>query len=155
MLKEGDKAPDFSLPASEKETVRLSDFRGKKNVVLYFYPKDNTPGCTVEACDFRDNMARLAQADTQVLGVSRDTLKSHAKFAQQHELPFPLLSDPEGEVCELYGCWKEKSMYGKKYFGIERSTFLIDKKGIIRRVWRNVSVKGHVDEVLEALQAID
>ncbi len=150
MLKEGDKAPLFSAAAladGKETTISLADLKGKK-VVLYFYPKDNTPGCTVEACDFRDNLARLSSAGVQVLGVSRDSLRSHSKFAQSQSLSFPLLSDPEGLVCQQYGCWKEKSMFGKKYFGIERSTFLIDEAGVIRKIWRNVSVKGHVDEVL-------
>lgn len=153
-LKIGSVAPAFTLPTSESKMISLSEFKGKQNVVLYFYPKDDTPGCTQEACDFRDNLARLESAETVVLGISRDPLKSHDKFTQKYSLPFPLLSDEKGEVCEKYGCWKEKSMYGKKYFGIERSTFLIDKEGIIRALWRNVKVPGHVEEVLEQIKKI-
>lgn len=150
MLQKGDKAPEFTLPTLNDQTVSLKDFKGKK-VVLYFYPKDNTPGCTLEACDFRDNMGRLKTAGVEVLGTSRDHLKSHQKFADKFDLSFPLLSDEQGEVCRQYDCWKEKSMFGKKYFGIERSTFLIDEKGLIQKIWRKVKVKGHVEQVLEAL----
>lgn len=150
MLKEGDKAPEFTLPTFNDQSITLSGLKGKK-VVLYFYPKDNTPGCTLQACDFRDNMGRLKTAGVQVLGVSRDNLKSHQKFADKFELPFPLLSDEKGEVCQQYDCWKEKSMFGKKYFGIERTTFLIDEKGMIEKIWRKVKVKGHVQEVMDNL----
>ncbi len=154
MLKIDDKAPLFELPVSETEQLRLSDFEGKKNVVLYFYPKDNTPGCTQEACDFRDSLNAFEALDTVVIGVSRDGLKSHDKFSQKYQLSFPLLADPEGKACELYGCWKEKSMFGKKYMGIERSTFLIDKKGILKQVWYKVKVTGHIDEILKAVEAL-
>lgn len=155
LLKIGDPAPDFSLPGSEGVEVKLSDFKDQKNVVLYFYPKDDTPGCTTEACDFRDNLARLQKTDTIVLGVSKDDLKSHDKFKTKFDLPYPLLSDEDTKVINLYDSWKEKSMYGKKYMGIERNTFLIDKKGIIRGIWENVKVKGHVEEVLEALTELN
>lgn len=147
----GDKAPIFTLPAvgADQEEVTLSTFIGKKNVVVYFYPKDSTPGCTTEACNFRDNLARLQRADTVVLGISKDSLKAHTNFATKQELNFPLLSDVDGTVCTQYGTWIEKSMYGRKYMGIERSTFLIDKEGMLRAIWRKVSVTGHVDAVLE------
>ncbi len=150
----GEPAPQFELPSSENKAINLKDYLHKKNVVLYFYPKDDTPGCTVEACDFRDNMARLQSTDTVVLGVSKDDLKSHDKFKEKHQLPFALLSDEETEVLKMYDSWKEKSMFGKKYWGIERNTFLIDKKGILRQIWKNVKVKGHVEEVLKAIEAL-
>lgn len=147
MLKTGDKAPDFTAETDGGETVRLKDFRGKK-VVLYFYPKDNTPGCTTEACEFRDNSKELDARNAVVLGVSPDSVKSHDKFKAKFELPFPLVSDPEHEIAEAYGVWQEKSMYGKKYMGIVRSTFLIDEKGVVQEVWEKVKVKGHVAEVV-------
>lgn len=148
MLKEGDLAPDFTLEASNGEKVSLSDFRGK-HVVLYFYPKDNTPGCTTEACDFREYFHQFADLDTVILGVSRDTIASHAKFIAKYELPFLLLSDPEAEVCKQYEVFKEKTMFGKKAWGIERSTFIIDKEGKIAKVYRKVKVKDHVQEALQ------
>lgn len=157
MPKVGEKAPSFELPVYPGgKKLKLSQFRSKKNVVLYFYPKDDTPGCTKEACGFRDTHAHLELADTVVLGVSGDSLKSHEKFATKHELPFPLLSDENHEVCQKYGVWVEKSMYGRKYMGIERSTFLIDGKGRIARQWRKVKVKvkGHAAEVLAAAEAL-
>lgn len=147
------KAPDFTLSNHDGKTVSLHDFLGK-NVVLYFYPKDMTPGCTQEACDFRDNIARLQSADTVVLGLSKDSEKSHGKFREKYELPFDLLADTDGEVCELYKTWVEKSMYGKKYMGIERATFLVDKEGNLAKEWRKVKVKGHVDEVLAAIKEL-
>ncbi|OYD07062.1 thioredoxin-dependent thiol peroxidase [Paludifilum halophilum] len=148
MLKEGDQAPDFSLPATHGENVSLADYRGKKNVVLYFYPKDNTPGCTAESCDFRDRKDQFADLDTVILGVSLDDLKSHEKFIQKYELPFLLLSDTEAEVSQAYGVYKEKNMFGKKKWGIERSTFIIDKEGKLVKVYRKVKVDGHVEEAL-------
>jgi peroxiredoxin Q/BCP len=150
MLEEGSIAPDFKLPSDSGETVSLKDFRGKK-VVLYFYPKDDTSGCTLEAKNFRDEFARFKRKGAVILGVSRDTVASHVKFRDKYELPFPLLSDPTGEVCEKYGVWKEKSMYGRKYMGIERTTFLIDEKGRVEKVFPKVKVEGHCGEVLEAL----
>ena len=147
MLEAGDKAPDFTAETDGGGTVKLKDYRGKK-VVLYFYPKDNTPGCTTEACDFRDASAAFAGKDTVVLGVSPDSVKSHDKFKEKFELGFPLLSDPEHAIAEAYGVWQEKSMYGRKYMGIVRSTFLIDEKGKIAEVWSKVKVKGHVEDVL-------
>jgi peroxiredoxin Q/BCP len=146
----GDKAPAFALSSGDGETIRLKDLAGK-SVVLYFYPKDDTSGCTKEACDFRDSSAALKAAGAVVLGVSPDSVASHGKFAGKYDLSFPLLSDPDHKVAESYGVWAEKSMYGRKYFGIERSTFLIAPDGKLAAVWRKVKVPGHVDEVLAAL----
>lgn len=143
----GKKAPAFTLPASTGEKIKLSQFQGEQNVILYFYPRDNTPGCTQEACDFRDNIAQFQNADTVVLGVSTDSLASHEKFAAKYELPFPLLADEDHAVAEKYGVWIEKKNYGKTYMGLQRATFLIDKQGKIAAVWPKVSVKGHVDAV--------
>jgi len=148
----GDKAPDFSAPSVEGE-VTLSALKGKV-VVLYFYPKDDTPGCTAEACAFRDAKAQMQKAGAVVLGVSKDSVDSHARFAEKKSLNFPLLSDPEGKIISLYGAWKEKSMFGKTALGIERSTFLIDRDGVIRKIWRPVRVEGHDREVLEAIKAL-
>lgn len=153
-LEIGDSAPAFELPAIPEGKVKLSQFKGKQNVILYFYPRDNTPGCTTEACDFRDHLERLQKADTVVLGVSTDSLKSHQKFADKFDLTFPLLADEQHEVAEKYGAWVEKSQYGRKYLGIERSTFLIDKKGKLAGVWRKVKVAGHVDAVAEAMKKL-
>jgi peroxiredoxin Q/BCP len=152
-LKPGDKAPDFALPTDGGGKLSLSKVKGKK-VILYFYPKDDTSGCTAEACGFRDNLPAFGKTDAVVIGVSRDSVASHDKFKKKHELPFALASDEDGEVCEAYGTWVEKSMYGRKYMGIERATFLIDDKGVIRNVWRKVKVGGHVEEVLAAAKAI-
>lgn len=151
----GKSAPAFTLPAIPDGKVRLSQYKGDANVVLYFYPRDNTPGCTTEACDFRDSMTRLKSADTVVLGVSTDSIASHEKFAAKFELPFPLLSDEDQKVCEKYGVWVEKNMYGKKSMGVQRATFLIGKDGKIKQVWPKVKVKGHVDSVLEAIEDLD
>ncbi len=129
--------------------ISLDNYKGQK-IILYFYPKDNTSGCTQEACDFRDNLNRLT-SKAQVIGVSPDSIKSHVKFRENHGLNFPLISDPEHKLAEKYGVWKEKSMYGRKYMGIERSTFILDKDGNIEKEWRKVKVKGHVDEVLDFL----
>jgi peroxiredoxin Q/BCP len=152
-LKPGDKAPDFIMPSDGKGEISLSKLKGKK-VILYFYPKDDTSGCTAEACGFRDNLPTFGKTDAVVIGVSRDSVASHDKFKKKHDLPFPLASDEDGKVCEAYGTWVEKSMYGRKYMGIERATFLIDDKGVIRNVWRKVKVPGHVEEVLAAAKAI-
>lgn len=150
----GNKAPDFSLPASGNEQkISLADFRGKK-VVLYFYPKDDTPGCTKEAQEFRDALADFKAANTVILGVSKDSCNAHDKFINKYDLNFSLISDENGELCEAYGTWVEKSMYGKKYMGIERSTFLIDEEGTICQVWRKVSVPGHVEAVLKAAKSL-
>ena len=149
----GQAAPDFTLPASTGENLTLSQFKGQ-NVVLYFYPKDDTPGCTTEACGFRDLHAAFAETNTVILGVSPDPVKKHEKFISKYELPFILLADEEHAVCELYGVWKEKNMYGKKYWGVERTTFLIDKDGNIAKVYPKVKVAGHVDKVLEDVKAL-
>lgn len=150
-LQIGKKAPDFSLKNDENISISLKDFLGK-TVVLYFYPKDDTPGCTKEACDFRDSLTRLSAAGAVVLGISKDSVKSHQKFKEKYELPFMLLADVDKEACEQYQVLVEKSRYGKKYIGIERSTFLIDTKGVIQAIWRDVKVDGHVDEVLCAIK---
>jgi peroxiredoxin Q/BCP len=145
------KVKNFTLPASNGENISLSDFSGK-NVVLYFYPKDNTPGCSKEACSFRDFNSEFQDSDTVILGVSKDSLKKHSNFIEKFNLPFLLLSDENGEVCELYGVWKLKKNYGKEYMGIERSTFLIDKNGELVKEWRKVKVADHVEEVLEYIK---
>jgi peroxiredoxin Q/BCP len=147
----GDKAPAFSLEDQSGKTVKLSDFKGKQ-VVLYFYPKDDTPGCTREACAFRDEHSALLKAGAVVLGVSPDSEATHAKFAGKYKLPFPLLADPDHAVSEKYGAWGEKSLYGRKFMGIQRSTFLINGSGKVSRVWPKVKVDGHVDQVLEAIR---
>jgi peroxiredoxin Q/BCP len=150
-LNVGDAAPDFRLPSTEGRDISLKEFRGKKNVVLYFYPKDDTPGCTKEACSFRDERPKFDKKEAVILGVSFDDLESHKKFAGKFKLPFPLLSDADKKVAAAYGVYKEKSMYGRTYMGIERSTFVIDKYGKIAQVYRKVKVDGHSDEILEAL----
>ncbi len=149
----GDKAPAFSMPADDGTAIKLADFKGQ-NVILYFYPKDATSGCTKEACDFTDNTPKFTKADAVVIGVSKDSVASHQKFKKKHKLKVTLGADEDGKVCEAYGVWVEKSMYGRKYMGIERSTFLIDGKGVIRAEWRKVKVPGHADEVLAALKAL-
>jgi len=149
----GQPAPDFDLPTDGGGRVRLADFKGKP-LVLYFYPKDDTPGCTKEAQGFAEAYPELRAAGVELLGISKDSATSHDRFKAKYELPFALASDAEGEVIAAYGSWVEKSMYGKKYMGIDRSTFLIDGDGILRRVWRKVSVSGHVAEVLDAARAL-
>jgi peroxiredoxin Q/BCP len=150
MLQEGTLAPDFTLPADGGGEVTLSDYRGKK-IVLYFYPKDNTSGCTTEACNFRDDYSEITAAGAVVLGVSPDSIKSHDGFKLKHNLPFALLSDPDHNVAEMYGAWGEKKMYGRTYMGIIRSTFVIDEEGTIIKVFPKVKVKNHSQEVLEVL----
>ncbi len=143
---EGQPAPDFALSSSKGGEISLEDLRGK-NVILYFYVRDATPGCTQQACDFRDNLARLRNANTEVLGVSDDDIASHEKFRDKHALPFPLLADTDHAVSDAYGVWQLKKLYGREYWGIVRTTFVIDKDGIIRKVFPRVRVKGHVDRV--------
>jgi peroxiredoxin Q/BCP len=152
-VREGDSAPDFNMPTDGGGSVSLSDLRGKP-VILYFYPKDDTPGCTKEACGFRDTMPDFSAADATIIGVSKDTVAKHDKFKAKYDLNFTLASDEDGAVCEAYGSWVEKSMYGKKYMGIDRSTFLIDADGKLAKIWRKVKVPGHVDEVLAAVKAL-
>ena len=151
MLKAGDKAPNFTLMSDKDEQISLSDFLGKSDVVLYFYPKDNTSGCTKEACSFRDNLAIIEMKNAVVIGVSPDSVKSHQNFKNKHGLNFILLSDPEHKVAEAYGAWGEKNMYGRKYWGILRSTFIIGKDGIIKHVFKKVKTAVHGEEVLEIL----
>ena len=150
-LQIGDKAPDFTLPTDGNGELTLSNFKGKK-VVLYFYPKDDTPGCTTESCSFNDNLSALNKLNTAVIGLSKCSVQKHDKFKAKYDLNFPLASDEEGDVCEQYGTWVEKNMYGKKYMGIERSTFLIDENGKIEQIWRKVKVKEHVEAVMDALK---
>lgn len=146
----GKKAPAFKLPASDGKVYSLKDFAGKK-LVIYFYPKDLTPGCTQESCDFRDSFTRLKSLKTQIVGVSKDSLASHEKFIATHKLPFLLLSDEDKKMCNAYGVWIEKSLYGRKYMGSDRATFVIDEKGKVLAQFNKVKVKGHVDQVIEAL----
>jgi thioredoxin-dependent peroxiredoxin len=150
MLKPGDKAPSFKAVTDGGKTVQLKDFKGKK-VILYFYPKDDTPGCTTEACDFRDLYSGFESKGAVILGVSPDSPKSHGKFKEKHSLPFTLIADEDHSIAEAYGAWQEKSMYGKKYMGIQRSTFLIDEQGRIAEVWDKVKVAGHADDLLGKL----
>ena len=149
----GDKAPTFTLPTDGGGDISLKDLKGE-TVILYFYPKDDTSGCTAEACAFRDALPDFSKVNATVIGVSKDPVKKHDKFKDKYDLTFPLASDEDGKVCDAYGTWVEKSMYGRKYMGIDRSTFLIDGNGVIRAIWRKVKVPGHVDEVLKATQAL-
>jgi peroxiredoxin Q/BCP len=153
MLSVGDQAPQFTLNDGEGNKVKLSDFKGKK-VVLYFYPRDLTPGCTIEACAFRDDIGPLKKLGAVVLGVSADTEKTHQKFAAKHSLNFPLLADVDHSMSEKYGAWQEKSMYGKKYWGIARVTYIIDENGKIAKVWPKVKPDGHSQEVIEAIKTL-
>lgn len=149
-LSVGDNAPDFNHVCEDGKEISLTELKGKK-VVLYFYPKDDTPGCTIEACAFRDNMNRLTAVGVAVIGVSKDSEKSHRNFKDKYGLNFPLIADTDTTLCQAYGVWKEKKNYGKTYMGIQRSTFLIDEKGKIAYIWDNVKVDGHVDEILSKL----
>lgn len=151
----GKAAPHFTLEATGDQTISLGDFTGKHQLVLYFYPKDNTPGCTTEGQDFRDHFQDFEAANTVILGVSRDSVRTHSNFKAKHEFPFDLLSDPEELACKGYDVIKEKNMYGRKSMGIERSTFLIDTQGQLQQEWRKVKVKGHVEAVLEAAQNLN
>ena len=149
----GKNVPDFTLPATGEQDISLSDFKGS-NVVIYFYPRDSTPGCTTEGQNFRDLINTFRRRKTVILGISRDSIKSHENFKAKQEFPFELLSDADEKACKLFDVIKEKNMYGRKVMGIERSTFLIDGSGKLRREWRKVKVKGHVDEVLEAIKEL-
>ena len=149
----GKKVKNFKLPATGDQEIALSSLKGK-NLVIYFYPKDSTPGCTTEGQNFRDNYKEFKKLNTEILGVSRDSIKRHENFKAKQSFPFELLSDEEEVLCDLFDVIKEKKLYGKTYMGIERSTFLIDARGILRQEWRKVKVKGHVDEVLEAAKAL-
>jgi len=151
MLQENNKAPQFTVPDQNGNNVSSSDFKGKW-IILYFYPKDMTPGCTTESCNFRDEYSVFQQKDIVVLGVSKDSVARHKKFEGKHDLPFPLLSDENGNICEDFGVWQEKSLYGKKYMGIVRSTFIINTEGIIVKVYPKVKVKEHVAEILTDLE---
>jgi len=153
MVAVGKKAPDFKMATDGNGEVNLKDLKGKK-VVLYFYPKDDTPGCTKEACGFRDALPDFSSVDAEIVGVSKDSVAKHDKFKTKYDLPFTLASDEDGSVCEAYGTWVEKSMYGRKYMGIDRATFLIDEQGVLQREWRKVKVKGHVEQVLEAAKGL-
>ena len=150
----GKKVKDFKLPATGEQDIKLSDLRGN-NVVIYFYPKDSTPGCTTEGQDFRDNHTKFRRAKTYILGVSRDSVKSHENFKAKQNFPFELLSDADEKACNIFDVIKEKNMYGRKVMGIERSTFLIDAEGVLRHEWRKVKVKGHVEEVLDTVKALN
>jgi peroxiredoxin Q/BCP len=153
MLKIGDKIEDFNFTATSGVSAKLSQFTGK-NVVLYFYPKDNTPGCTMESKSFRDHAKDFADCDTVIFGISKDSINSHEKFKSKHCMPFELICDNDTKLCQLFDVLKHKSMFGVKYIGIERSTFLIDKTGILRHEWRKVKVLGHVDKVLAAAKSL-
>jgi len=152
MVKEGNKAPEFSGKNQEGQLVKLSSFKGKKNIILYFYPKDMTPGCTTEACDFRDQYKKFK--NTTILGVSIDPPERHQKFIVKYSLPFDLIADENKKIVEKYGVWQEKKLYGKTFMGIIRSTFIIDKDGVIKKIFTKVKVKGHVEEVLQFLNKI-
>ena len=154
MVDEGKKAPLFTLENQDGKKISLKDFAGK-NVILYFYPKDNTSGCTKEACNFRDDFPKFGKMKAVILGVSPDSVQSHKKFSEKYELPFDLLSDEKKQVLEKYGVWKEKSMYGRKYMGVERSTFVIDKTGKVMKIFRKVKVENHNDEVMKVIKELD
>ena len=153
MLEEGKKAPSFKLKDQNGKLVSLNDFKGQ-NIVLYFYPKDDTSGCTKEACNFKDDLPKFGKLNAVILGVSPDSIESHKKFAAKYKLPFTLLSDEEKELIKKYDVWKEKSMYGRKYMGVERSTFIIDKQGKISKIFRKVKVDKHNDEVMASIKEI-
>lgn len=153
MINQGQKAPDFDLPASTGDNISLKSLKGK-NVVLFFYPKDDTPGCTVEACGFRDSYKTIEKMGAVILGISPDSVKSHDKFISKFQLPYPLLADEEKKMCQDYGVWVEKSMYGKKYMGVARTTFIIDGQGKIAKIFEKVKPEGHNAEVIEALTAL-
>ena len=151
MLKLNDKAPDFTLISDEDKKIKLKDFKGKK-VILYFYPKDNTSGCTREACAFRDSIKYFSQNNIIVIGISKDNTESHKKFKEKYSLPFTLLSDESLDVIKAYGVWKEKTLYGRKFMGIERTTFIINEKGVIQNIFPKVKVDGHIDEIIKLIE---
>lgn len=153
-LQIGDKAPEFTMPIDEDNMVSLSDYKGQ-TLVLYFYPKDNTPGCTKQACAFTENLSQFNTLNTAVIGVSKDSLKKHDNFRKKHSLNITLASDENSDVCERYGVWKEKSMYGKKFMGIERATFLIDENGVIQKIWNKVKVPNHIEDVLAEIETLN
>jgi peroxiredoxin Q/BCP len=153
-LEVGQKAPDFNLPSSSGKNVAFKDFKGNKNIVVYFYPKDDTPGCTVEACGFRDKIKKIEKLNAIVFGVSPDSVISHNQFIEKFNLPFLLLSDEDKSVCKSYGVWVEKSMYGRKYMGVVRSTFVINKEGKIVKIFEKVNPQGHNEDVLEVLRTL-
>lgn len=150
-LNEGDKAPEFSLPSDGGGTVSLGDYKGQK-VIVYFYPKDDTPGCTKESCSLSENISSLNKLGCAVIGISKDSVKKHDKFKEKYNLQFPLGSDEGGDTCERYGVWAEKKFMGRKYMGILRTTFLIDENGTIEKIWKDVKVEGHTEEILKALE---
>lgn len=151
ILQVGDKLPSFVLPSDQGEDIDITNFYGKKNIVIYFYPKDDTSGCTLEAKDFTDHLDEFVKRNTVVIGISRDSIKKHQKFRDNHNLKHILLSDENCEVCIKFGCWVEKSMYGKKYMGIERKTFLVNLEGVITKIWPKVKISGHVQEVISSI----
>lgn len=153
-IKAGDAVTNFSAPATSGLSFKLSDYKGKSNLVIYFYPKDSTPGCTTEGKDFRELYEDFQSLDTEIFGVSKDTMKRHDNFKAKQEFPFELISDESGDVCELFGVWQLKKTFGKEYMGIVRSTFLINKEGVIHKIWDNVKVKGHAEEVLDAVKGL-
>jgi thioredoxin-dependent peroxiredoxin len=154
VIKEGDRVPQFSLPADDGSVITRDSLRGK-TTVLYFYPKDDTTGCTKEACDFRDAFPRFGKTDAQVIGVSPDSIESHRKFKEKYQLPFPLLADEGHKLADQFGVWKEKSMYGRKFMGVERTTVIVDRDGRVARIFPKVRVPGHVEEVETALRELD
>ncbi|MBP6985448.1 MAG: thioredoxin-dependent thiol peroxidase [Alphaproteobacteria bacterium] len=153
LIQEGTKAPDFELLDDQNKMVRVSDFKGKK-LVLYFYPKDDTPGCAAEACDFRDNFKALDRLNVSVVGISNDSVESHVQFKNKYELNFPLLSDESKEISNLYEVYKEQKFNDTVFIGIERSTFLIDEEGVLRKIWRGVRVRGHAEDILNSIQEL-
>ena len=154
MVAEGKQAPVVALPSDDGKTLNLSVYHGKRNVVLYFYPKDNTPGCTKESVNFQADLDKIRALDGEVVGISPDNVASHQRFKQKFGFEFPLLADVDKDVCRSFGVWTEKSMFGKKYFGVQRATFLIGKDGYVKKTWPKVSVSGHSQEVLTALQQL-
>ena len=154
MIAEGDKTPAVAVQSDNGKVLDLAQYRGKRNVVLYFYPKDNTPGCTKESVNFQADLKKIRALDSEVIGVSPDSVASHQRFKDKYGFDFPLLADVDKQVCQDFGVWVQKSMFGKKYMGVQRATFIIGKDGVIKKVWSKVSVSGHAEEVLAALQQL-